>query len=72
MLQMMELKLNEKFTFLFSLLVLFVGLVLDGTEKGEDDSSLRVDAHGRHQDLAAALHDVSAGKNHLEKLKEKI
>lgn len=66
-------KLNEddKVTFLFALLVLFVGLVLDGTKKGENDSGLRVDAHGRHEDLAAALHNVSTGKNHLKKSKKK-
>jgi hypothetical protein len=75
----MEWKLNEEkykeremVTFLFPLLVLFVCLVLDGTEEGEDDSGLRVDAHGRHQDFATAFHNVSAGKNHLEKIENKL
>merc|ERR1719188_2145261 len=46
------------------LLLLLVGLLLHGAEQGEDDAGLRVDADGRDEDLAAALHDVRAGEHH--------
>ena len=51
-------------TFFGPLLLLLVGLLLDGAEQGEDDACLRVDADGRDDDLAAALHDVRAGEHH--------
>lgn len=51
-------------TFFGALLLLLVCLLLDGAEQGEDDAGLRVDADGRDDDLAAALHDVRAGEHH--------
>lgn len=53
-------------TFLLPFLVLLVGFVLNCTEKCKDDASLRIDADGCHKNLAAALHHVGAGQNHLK------